>query len=116
MTWTIRAAVLLVCLLGSTATLAGAETPIDIGSRRELFVDRLLIAELKGAQLKLHAPRPAGVVLKPLDGDPLPTVSIVLGWRRGHSSPLVRAFVDLVRQCVGVPKDVPRLTRRRTKS
>jgi LysR family hca operon transcriptional activator len=59
---------------------------------------------------------PPGVVLKPLDGDPLPTVSIVLGWRKGHLSPLVRAFIELVRQCAGVSKDVPRLTRRRIKS
>lgn len=36
--------------------------PIDIGSRRELFVDRLLIDSMSGAELRLHhpvkAPRP----------------------------------------------------------
>ncbi|MCH2211102.1 MAG: hypothetical protein MK110_07355 [Fuerstiella sp.] len=31
----------------------------DIGSRRELFVDRFLIARLNGVQLKLHKPQPA---------------------------------------------------------
>jgi hypothetical protein len=37
---------------------------IDIGTRRELFVDRHLIERLDGAQLKLHEPRPAGVALR----------------------------------------------------
>ena len=59
---------------------------------------------------------PPGVVVKPLDGKPLPTVSIVLARRAGTPSPLVRAFVELVRQCCGVPRDATRLTRRRTKS
>jgi hypothetical protein len=34
-----------------------AEEPIDIGSRRELFVDDLLIGQLKGTRLKLHEPQ-----------------------------------------------------------
>ena len=38
--------------------------PIDIGSRRELFVDHYLIDQLNGTQLKLHHPRRAGVALK----------------------------------------------------
>jgi hypothetical protein len=70
---------------------------------------------------------PPGVVVKPLECDPVPTVSIVVAWRTGNASPLVRAFVDLVRQCAGDrpgagrapkkgPKDVRRLTGRRTKS
>ena len=37
---------------------------IDIGSRRELFVDRYLIGDLDGARLKLHHPRDEGSVLK----------------------------------------------------
>ena len=53
---------------------------------------------------------PPGVVLKPLAYDPVPTVSIVLGWKAGNTSPLIRAFVDLVRQPVrdevGVGRDV----------
>ena len=44
---------------------------IDIGSRRELFVDRDLIDKLDGARLKLHQPRPAAKVIdfdKPWEG------------------------------------------------
>ncbi len=55
---------------------------------------------------------PPGVRLKPLACDPVPTVSMSSRGRRGNASPLVRAFVDLVRQCVPHTKDVPRLTRR----
>jgi hypothetical protein len=40
------------------------ETAADIRSRRELFVDRLLIEKLDGVRLKLHEPRPAGVAVK----------------------------------------------------
>jgi hypothetical protein len=43
-------------------------------------------------------------------------VSIVVAWRAGNASPLVRAFVDLVRQSVPVRQDVARLTRRPRKS
>src|SRR6478672_12074173 len=59
---------------------------------------------------------PPGVVMKPLDCDPVPTVSIVVAWKSGNTSPLVRAFVDLVRKCCGNSKDVPRLTKQRKKS
>ena len=38
---------------------------IDIGSRRELFVDRLLVGELKGTTLRLHSPQPAPPVSPP---------------------------------------------------
>jgi hypothetical protein len=37
---------------------------VDIGSRRELFVDQYLIGRLQGVCLKLHEPRPAGVAVK----------------------------------------------------
>ncbi|HEY1302979.1 MAG TPA: LysR substrate-binding domain-containing protein [Vicinamibacterales bacterium] len=59
---------------------------------------------------------PPGVVVKPLASDPAPTVSIVVAWKRGNVSPLVRALVDLVRQVASRPKDVRRLTRRPRKS
>jgi LysR family hca operon transcriptional activator len=45
---------------------------------------------------------PPGVVVKPLDCTPVPSVSIVIAWKAGNASPLVRAFVDLVRQSVEV--------------
>ena len=37
---------------------------IDIGSRRELFVDDLLIDRLAGTRLELHPPQPREIVLK----------------------------------------------------
>ena len=40
------------------------EEPREIGSRRELFVDRFLIDRLEGVELKLHEPVSAGVAIK----------------------------------------------------
>jgi hypothetical protein len=50
-----------------TTTVSAVETsaPIDIGSRRELFVDDFLIDTLRGTTLKLHEP----VLAPPLTGD-----------------------------------------------
>jgi len=42
----------------------GGAKPIDIGTRRELFVDPYLIDTLDGTRLSLHAPRPREIVLK----------------------------------------------------
>ena len=42
---------------------SAATTILNIGSRRELFVDRFLIDKLDGLDLKLHEPRPSA----PLD-------------------------------------------------
>jgi hypothetical protein len=39
------------------------DSMIDIGSRRELFVDSFLIDRLDGLRLKLHEPRPAGAAI-----------------------------------------------------
>ena len=47
----------------STGSAGNAEDVLDIGSRRELFVDHLLVDRLEGASLKLHEPRPAGVAV-----------------------------------------------------
>lgn len=44
-------------LLLVTPVAAVAGEPVAIGSRRELFVDRLLVGELKGTALKLHTPQ-----------------------------------------------------------
>jgi len=46
---------------------------------------------------------PPGVVVKPLAGNPVPMVSIVIAWKSGNTSPLVRAFVDLARKSCGGP-------------
>ena len=47
---------------------AGGETraasPIELGGRRELFVDDFLIDRLEGASLVMHAPRDEGIVLR----------------------------------------------------
>ena len=40
------------------------DTPLDIGSRLELFVDDWLIAEMKGAWLRLHQPLPRETALQ----------------------------------------------------
>ena len=39
---------------------------------------------------------PAGVVMKPLDWDPVPTVTIVMARRRQPAPPALQAFLDLV--------------------
>ncbi|MDD4872066.1 MAG: hypothetical protein PHR77_16030 [Kiritimatiellae bacterium] len=45
----------------SRAAEAGKSTIINIGSRRELFVDNFLIENMTGAELKLHKPEPRDV-------------------------------------------------------
>jgi hypothetical protein len=47
----------------ATATMQAAE-PIDIGSRRELFVDHHLIGSLSGVRLVLHRPKPREIVFR----------------------------------------------------
>ena len=39
-------------------------SPMTIGSRRELFVDRLLIERLDNAHLTLHEPVSGGVAIR----------------------------------------------------
>lgn len=59
---------------------------------------------------------PPGVTFRPLDCDPVPTVSIVLAYRSGSTSRLLREFVGLVRRCCAAGLDARRLTRPATKS
>lgn len=50
--------ILAACLALSVPAAAwGEEDVVDIGSRRELFVDDLLIGRLEGTELKLHEPQ-----------------------------------------------------------
>ena len=59
------------CAAGSASTVGSAAGTEDgesgcvpIGSRRELFVDTLLVDKLDGVRLQLHAPRPGGVAIR----------------------------------------------------
>ena len=56
---------------------------------------------------------PPGVIVKPLAWDPTPMVTIAVAWKTGNTTPLVRGFVDLVRQVSGASGDVPRPAARR---
>ena len=58
---------------------------------------------------------PPGVVLKPLALAPTPMVSIAVAWKNSNTSPLVRAFVDLVRQNHGSDRATPDVATRRRK-
>lgn len=51
-------------LLGA---ISSAEEPIDVGSRRELFVDRLMIDSMDGVELRMHHP-----IRAPRSKSPLP--------------------------------------------
>ncbi len=57
-------ALMALLLLCSGSLAAGTDDIREIGSRRELFVDRFLIDRLEGVDLQLHEPRPAGVAIK----------------------------------------------------
>lgn len=47
------------------AAWCSAQSPVlELGSRRELFVDRAVVQTLKGAELRLHEPRPDAYVLE----------------------------------------------------
>lgn len=54
----------------------------------------------------MNAVLPPGVTSRPLDCNPVPTVAIVLAFRRGNSSHLLREFAKLVRRCFSGSKDV----------
>ena len=54
----------LALLLTACPQAPGADDAIEIGDRRELFVDGHLIGELKGARLALHRPRPREIALE----------------------------------------------------
>jgi hypothetical protein len=54
----------LACILLFAVIGSGVAEVIDLGTRRELFVDRFLIEKLDGAQLRLHEPHRDGIALK----------------------------------------------------
>lgn len=58
-------------MLAATISAAAEPEPIQLGNRRELFVDRFLIDTLQGVELRLHEPQSGGVALrldKPWEG------------------------------------------------
>jgi DNA-binding transcriptional LysR family regulator len=59
---------------------------------------------------------PPGVTFRPLDCNPVPTVSVLVAWKAENASKLVRELVDLACRCGSAPKDARRLTRKATKS
>lgn len=90
-----RAMILAGSLLAA-GTVAIAQDPIDLGTRRELMVDRFLIERLDGLELRLHHPVPAGVALRldqPWEGIVSAYVTVIqdtnryLMYYRGRPSP-----------------------------
>ncbi|MBW3599319.1 MAG: hypothetical protein KY475_18880 [Planctomycetes bacterium] len=67
----LRVVLPLVAAVAMTAPTRGQDA-LDLGNRRELFVDGRLIERLDGVALRLHKPRPANTVLeidKPWEGN-----------------------------------------------
>jgi len=52
------------CATFFVVVIANAAVPIEIGSRRELFVDRHLIDKLEGARLALHHPQAREIAVR----------------------------------------------------
>lgn len=61
-------------LLILMSAAAAYTQPLDLGSRRELFVDRYLIEELRGVELRLHSPVKAPRAKSPLPEKHMVTV------------------------------------------
>lgn len=53
-----------VSILAMAVSSTFADEPISLGTRRELFIDRMLIDKLDGVSLELQRPQPAGIALK----------------------------------------------------
>ncbi len=71
-----------------TGSLAAADRPLDIGSDRELFVDRHLIDRLDGVALRLHHP-----VRAPRPRSPLPEKHYITVIKdEDRQGPLYRAY------------------------
>lgn len=88
--------VLLVGWMLPAVVMALAQDSIDLGTRRELLVDRFLIERLDGLELQLHHPVPAGIALRldrPWEGIVSGYVTVIrdapryLMYYRGRPSP-----------------------------
>lgn len=93
----------LLLLSAATSAFAGETEVLDIGARRELFVDYTLIERLEGASLELHRPRHVGKSLdydKPWEGAYAGAVAILddgdllRAYYRGYRTDLPGAIVD----------------------
>ena len=51
-------------VLVSGSSVLAQQSPLELGSRRELFLDQYLIDKLDHARLQLHEPRDEGTVLR----------------------------------------------------
>lgn len=107
-------------VFGAWVALSQESSPaaIDIGSRRELFVDDLLIESTDGVRLQLQRPRPAGKALifdKPWEGNTSLYVTVFEDgdryrmYYRGsvHADYVIRSKV---RPGETIPADHPQLT------
>lgn len=84
-----RRTVLVLLILTAWARAAGPDEPIDLGSRRELFVDSFLIDRLAGAALTLERPRDEGLALafdRPWEGGFCGYATVL------HDGPLYRLY------------------------
>ena len=61
--WLAPCFVCLLVIFTVAAVDAAAPPVVEIGSRRELFVDEFIIDTLQGAQLRLHHPTPREVAI-----------------------------------------------------
>ena len=62
----------LFCGFGSRSTFAQSNQVMDLGNRRELFVDDHLVAEMKNVQLTVHRPTREEIAVncdKPWEGN-----------------------------------------------
>ena len=96
---------ILALLVGAAAASAGEPRVTDIGSRRELFVDRHLIERLDNVELRLHSPRRAETALRfdqPWEGPTCAYVTVFQDGDRfrmyyrgsGHRGPEVTCYAE----------------------
>lgn len=64
MSWSLRVLSVSLILLATCAPRGAVGEPLNLGNRRELFVDEYLIDTLSDVRLRLHAPHHEGVALR----------------------------------------------------
>lgn len=77
--------VMVLVLLGAAVCgQAATAEPIDVGTRRQLFIDRLFLAEARGVSLRVHPPRKTGET----------TIKADRAWERGGLGPFSSVLWD----------------------